>query len=176
MKMLEPFPEVMALGRQRLQQLCDEWCRTPQATELSVSKIDVPADCRQLDFTLALHAKNYDKGDTVIFPLDRILTFISERCLDETQRQAVASRLRELREKVGSPVYQRYAVNAQAYTMAFRCPSCSHLLLSEHRIFEGQQFLASGFDPCTCNRCGMTFTPQNSDFFPVIDPDYPRDI
>ena len=40
----EPFPEIAALGRDRLQQLCEEWCRQPQAKEFGIASVSVASN------------------------------------------------------------------------------------------------------------------------------------
>jgi hypothetical protein len=164
-EMLDPFPEIISLGQPRLQSLCDEWCREPQAAEFGVVGIVVAPDCRNLDFQVALSAANYDKGDDVHIPLDKVILYLIERAFPVGGNE-------ELRRKAGVKVFQRYKVAIQAYTMALRCPVCSQGILTQFRIFEGQAFRLREIGPVACPACGNAFTPSEGDFFPVPDPGF----
>ncbi len=166
----EPFPEIAALGRDRLQQLCDEWCRQPQAKEFGIVSIIVTPDGLSLEPVFQVHASNYTKGDELHFPFDRVVEFIIDHGCREADRSRLRDRLRQLRQKVGVGLFQRYKVNLDAYTMAFRCPLCSMVLVSQYRIFKGQEFRGT-FEPMTCPRCQHTFSISDRDFFPVLMPD-----
>jgi hypothetical protein len=165
----EPFPEIAALGRVRLQQLCDEWCRQPQAKEFGIVFVRVTAAGSGLEPVFEVHASNYARGDELHFPFDRVLEFIIEHGCHEADRSNLKDRLRQLRQKVGVAVFQRYKVNLDAYTMALRCPSCSMVLMSQYRIFKGQEF-GGTFEPMTCPGCQHKFPIIDRDFFPVLMP------
>ena len=169
---LEPFPEVRSLGRNRIQGLCDEWCNGPQAKEFGVSAIQVDGECLGLSPVFLVDAKGFDKGETLHFPFDRVLGFIIDQGCPEPQWAALKERLRALRQKVGPYLFQRYKVNRQAFTMALRCPACSHLLLTDIRVFEGQPVQWTGNEECTCPRCSVEFAVQPGQVFPVIDPGF----
>lgn len=173
---LEPFPEIRALGHTRLQELCNDWCQLPQAKEFGLASITVTPDCMNLQPAFLLPASTYDKGDTLHFPFDRITEFLVDRGIPESARDSLKDRLRKLRQKAGVTVFQRYKTNVQAYTMAVRCKACSHLLLTQYRIFKGQTFKLEWADPLVCSKCRAEFPVSEKDFFPVIDPDRPGTV
>ena len=135
----EPFPEIAALGRARLQQLCDEWCRQSRAKEFGVASISVSSNGLGLEPVFEVHASNYGRGDQLHFPFDRVVEFIIDHGCPEAARSDLKHRLRLFRQKVGVELFQRYKVNLDAYSMALRCPSCSLVLVSQCRIFKGQE-------------------------------------
>ncbi len=167
-EILEPFPEIRELGADRLRQICDEWCRGPVASEFGIVGINVSPDCTKLGPILQLSASNYNRGDQVHFPVDRIVNYIIDQTFPEAEGAILKARLSDLRKKAGPFVFQRFVVSIDAFNMATRCPSCSHGLISQHRIFRGQQFNVDPMDPIACPRCGSEFTPQSKDFFPVM--------
>ena len=126
----EPFPEIAALGRDRLQQLCDEWCCQPQAKEFGVASVGVASTGLSLEPVFEIYASNYAKGDQLHFPFDRVVEFIIDHGCRDAERSRLRDRLRQLRQKVGVELFQRYNVNLDAYTMAIRCPSCSMVLVT----------------------------------------------
>lgn len=168
---LEPFPEIVSLGRDVLQRLCNEWAAGMQAREFGVASVTVTPDCLNLQPAFLLHANNYGKGETLHFPFDLVLEFIIDNGINEGDRSRLKERLLELRRRAGVTVFQRYAVNIRGYTMALRCPDCSHLMLTQYRVFHGQEFKLDWADPVKCPRCSHTFPVSVEDFFPVIDPD-----
>lgn len=169
-KALEPFPEVRSLGCQRIQELCDDWCSSPQAKECGVSSIQVAADCSSLNPVFFVDAQNYDKGDSLHFPFDRLLEYIIENgCLEEIKKE-LNQRLRTLRSKVGPRIFQRYSVNRRGFTLALRCPNCTHLLLTNIRFFEGQAIPWTGREACTCPKCKTDIALRPDQLFPVINP------
>jgi hypothetical protein len=115
-----------------------------------------------------VHASNYAKGDQLHFPFDRVLEYIIDYGCRESDRGVLKNRLRQLRQRVGVELFQRYRVNLDAYTMALRWPACSLILVSQYWVFKGQQFTGI-FEPQTCPRCAHTFPISDRDFFPVID-------
>ncbi len=151
---LEPFPEIAALGRNRLQQLCDECCRQPEAKEFGVACVTVTPNGLSLEPVFQVHASNYARGDELHFPFDRVVEYLIDHGCRESDRSALKDRLRQLRRQAGVEPFQRYKVNLDAYTMALRCPACSLILVSQYRIFKGQQFTGT-FEPQTCPRCGF---------------------
>jgi hypothetical protein len=165
----EPFPEILAMGRDRVQQLCDEWCQGPQAKECGVAYVTVAPNGLSLMPTFEVYASNYAKGDELHFPHDRVVEFIIAHGCRPDEQDGLKNRLRMMRQKAGPRVFQRYKVSLEAYRMALKCPACSHGLLSQYRIFKGQEFDGT-FEPITCPRCRHTFPVTARDFFPVLNP------
>jgi hypothetical protein len=166
----ETFPEIVALGRGRIQQLCDEWCLEPRSAEFGVASIMVRPDCLGLLPTFEVHASNYGRGDSLHFPFDRVVEYIIDHGCHVADREGLKRRLRELRHELGVAPFQRYKVTLEAYTMALRCPACRLLLLTQYRIFKGQEFKLDWADPIACPRCGQMVPVGEGDFFPVVDP------
>jgi len=77
MDVLKCFPPLMALGRQRLQQLCDEWVKTPVAKEFSVIEMRVGYEATgfALNPRIDLYHAVQD-GEGVRFPMDDLLTYL----------------------------------------------------------------------------------------------------
>jgi hypothetical protein len=167
--MLEPFSEIRALGAARLREICDDWCRGPVASEFGVVRINVSSDCFRLDPVLQLSASDYDRGDEVHFPFDRVVGYIIDHGSPEAEKDILRVRLPELRKKCGPRVFKRYLVTLDSFRMATRCPSCSHGFLSQHRIFRGQPFDIDPIEPLACSRYDHMLTPLSSESFPVID-------
>jgi hypothetical protein len=144
----ELFPEIVALGRDRIQLFCDDWCRGPQAKECGVASIAVAENAASIAPTLEIYASNFSRGDDLHFPFDRVAEFIIDNSCDEQSRPALKDRLQDLRRKIGVKQFQRYKVNLDAHAMALRCPSCSLVMVTQHRIYEGQKF-GGKFEPMT---------------------------
>ena len=83
---LEPFPEIAALGRNRLQQLCDEWCRQPEAKEFGVACVTVTPNGLSLEPVFQVHASNYARGDELHFPFDRVVEYLIDHGCRESDR------------------------------------------------------------------------------------------
>lgn len=103
--MIADHPDIVALGQQRLQQLCNEWLKTPDAKECAIKSIKISPDCQvaiEIDISVAtLHNQMFT------FPADRVLNWIIDQSFtgDEVARlkQAVVDR----RRMMGPVKYQK---------------------------------------------------------------------
>ena len=170
------FPEVMALGHDRLQQFCDEWCKMPVAREFSVSRVLISEDCRCFDPNIRLDAANYDKGDIVHFPFDRLMEYVITRGFPANERQVLRDRLLLMRQSVGVELYQRFETTVDAYTLATCCPHCHRVILTQLRIFATEPLPLRETERVTCFNCNHEFVVREKDFFPVIDTEFRPDI
>lgn len=116
MEFLEPFPEVVALGRSRLQVLCDEWVETPIARECAIRGVVINEAATGFSDVQVLATHQVQDQEDFHFPADNLLRYIIEQTFHEPKASELKIRLMALRQKVGPIVFQRYRANLYPFS------------------------------------------------------------
>jgi hypothetical protein len=167
MEVFDDFPEIMAIGREALQGLCNEWLKTSIARQSRV--IDLGVGQRGSKLTIAnlqLEAPpGTQPGEHLHFPLDYLLNYLIERVAPPDQQERLKGLVELKRSRGGHAVYQRFVVSPRR-PLAVKCknPACCLVLRTNVMGYQGQPFL-SDIEPVICPRCGVTSTYEPEDFF-----------
>ncbi|MCK4871630.1 MAG: hypothetical protein KAS72_02785 [Phycisphaerales bacterium] len=170
---LEPYPELRAIGRGALQVLCQAWLKTPVAKECGVAAVEIREEGDTLTISVGFrltHAVS-DEEDC-FFPMDRLLQYLAEEGLGgEGEGADVLDRITRLRRKVGPDVFQRFtARTGPSVPLLLRCKNtaCGHLMMSQFRKRHSES-IQWGPHPVCCPRCKISFPYDQDDLFVMPD-------
>jgi hypothetical protein len=169
MGLLSDFPELQALGQNAVQELCDEWVRTPAARECSVERVMIGDEGNGLDMlNLVIRIEfapesgfQEPKEIEIPFPVDNLLTYLIEHAIP-IERQAELKNRVAVKRRNAPHVYRRYKT-AKPKRLYICCKSCRHILKTQYSLLP-QQKMGGTFDPFTCPDCGVEQPLAAEDF------------
>ena len=165
LRVFQMFPEIVALGRDALQRLCDEWLKTPQASAHGVTAVVVHDDLR-MDLGVQITSDAADKAE-FFFPMDDLLFFIVERGIQEaSKRQRTRARIIGGRQRGGPDVFQRFAIAGPRRTLFVKCknPDCRNTMDTGLRPPRRAKVSVKAFGG-RCPRCGQVCIYVTGDLF-----------
>ena len=136
MEVIEWFPDLKSIGRQRLQELADRWVLTPKPRECAVSHVTVSErDSKlQIDFGVKF-THNVKDGEDYHFPMDDLIVYLAEHGIrNGKKREKVIERIYAARAKSGPKVFQRFHVRpGPAFPLFLKCktPGCPMVLKTQ---------------------------------------------
>jgi hypothetical protein len=167
MEVFGDFPEIMAIGREALQGLCDEWLKTSIARQSRITGLAIGQRGSKLTISnLRMEAPpGIQPGETLHFPIDYLLNYLIERVAPPVKQGRLKGLVEMKRLRGGLATYQRFAVTPKR-PLAVRCknPGCGVVLGTNLVGYHGQPFLTD-IEPVVCPNCGVVSTYESNDFF-----------
>lgn len=166
---LNLFPELTAIGREKLQVYCDEWLRRPIAREFGIAQLFVDEQLMLAVYIDVNRAEFID--DNAFIPIDELLGYIiDQHFAGSDERSRLHADVREDRKRWGLLHREYEATIGRAGSLSLVCknPDCGATLNTSHRGIEGQTVTCPPL-PATCPICGQTHTYDGSDFKLKLD-------
>ena len=137
-EVFEAFPDIKALGKERLQALCDEWLGKPTAKEFAVAELFVMEEHGKLTMSFRVEVTHKLKDrEEYHFPMDSLLNYIADHGIEsEADREQVKADIVSKRQEVGSDVYQRFLTDLGPELAVFltcKNPSCQDLMMTQFK-------------------------------------------
>lgn len=112
-EILDSFPELVALGRDRLGELCERWLHTFEARAVAVDRIAVEdEDGRTVIEFQAVVRFDEPRDQRFWFPCDELIAYLIEEGIDPDHlRERLHARLRAGRERAGEQVYRLFSAS-----------------------------------------------------------------
>ncbi len=169
MPVLKVFPEIKALGKHRLQELCDAFRVTYVAREFAITKLNVQTidGDLSLDFMCEL-THTFKLDEEYYFPMDELLYFIADHGIeDEAKRESVKSRIQLARQKVGPDTYRRFTLKPGPKLPLFltcKNSTCQNLMQTQLTAYRCERVEMEYIEPIACPRCGQESQFTDKDF------------
>jgi hypothetical protein len=171
MDVFADFPDIMAIGRDALQERCNEWLKTSIARQSRVKVLAIGQEgARLIISNLGIEPPpDIQAGENLYFPLDYLLEYLIERVVP-ADRQARLKAILEMKRHNGGPaVYQRFAVTpTQPLGLKCKNPGCGAMLKTGLLGYAGEPFMRD-IEPVACPVCGMVSSYEPQDFFVIPD-------
>jgi len=168
LSILDTFPELTALGRDRVQELSNQWVLTPKAKEFAVTEVFIAAKGAKLVLGFSVTVSHdYSEGEDYFFPMDDLLGFIIKHGIaSEEQRGTLQTRLRQARLRGGRDVFQRFRIANVGPKLALflecKNPECKRPLRTQYRKHE-RDVIREWKATVDCPRCGKTYDYNQKD-------------
>ena len=160
------IPELQAMGVARLQALCDQWIRTPQAKEFAVEKVSVSVlNGEIVGGWLIRTDATYEAGEVVRFPADHLLLFLVEHGIESNQERACISERIRRGFAVYPKVLREYVIKPGSnLPLLLRCKKCGQIMKTDisKRPWEVVKPWNGSY---RCLACGGTADYTHKDFF-----------
>jgi hypothetical protein len=131
----------MAIGREALQGLCNEWLKTSIAKQSRVAELTIrPKGSKLTISNLRIEAHpDAQPGDHLHFPRDYLLNFLIERVVPLTEQQRLKDLVDTKRYRGGLPTCQRFVVGPKR-PLVMRCknPECGLVIPMNLVGYHGQ--------------------------------------
>ena len=164
----ELYPELKALGRERLLELCDAWISAPIAREAAVSMLLVGADgeVMTLDLGFTMTHQVHD-GEEFMFPMDALLHFIVDRAIDSpADREQLKRDI--ARDRARDPdTFRRFRLNLGPkllLNVVCKHPPCQSVIGTGLSAYKSQS-LSWGPAELACPVCGESARYDQTDLF-----------
>jgi hypothetical protein len=167
LEVFDDFPEIVAIGQEALQGLCDEWLKTSIARQSRIAKLTIGQKASKLVISnLRIEVPpDVQAGEYLLFPLDYLLNFLIDRVVPPAEQKQLKALVDTKRFRGGLPTYQRFVVGAKR-PLAVKCKNraCGEVLMTNLMGYRGQPFLTD-IEPVVCPKCGVASSYEQEDFF-----------
>jgi hypothetical protein len=163
------LPDVASIGREQLQDYCNEWLERPIACEFGISHLIVGSD---LMLTVNLDLGSVEVVDNRPFiPICELLDYIIDRHFhDPAKRHELHTQARNIRQRWGEVGYEYQAMAGRVGRLWLKCknPDCDVSIETLQEAVEGQRIHCP---PCraTCPVCGHTDMYDGNDLHLRLD-------
>jgi TIR domain len=165
------FPELTAIGREALQEHCNEWLKTSIARQSRTKEVAIAQVGPKLVIgNIAMEcAPDIQPGETLHFPLDYLLNYLIERIVPPDRQARLMAIVALKRFNAGPAAYQQFKV-APRMPLGVKCKNaeCGEVLLTQLKGYHGQPFITD-IEPVTCPKCGEISSFEAKDFFVLPD-------
>jgi hypothetical protein len=157
------LPDVASIGRDQLQDYCDQWLKRPIAREFGISHLIVGSN---LLLTVNLDLRRVEFVDNRTFvPIYELLDYIIEHHFtDPAKRRELHAEAHDFRKRWGEVGYQYEAMGGRVGNLWLKCknPNCDAPMETVQQAVEGQVIQCP---PCkvTCPVCAHTDWYDGSD-------------
>ena len=167
----DDFPEITAIGRDALQEHCNEWLKTSIARQSRINVLTIGQTGSKLiiaDVGIE-NPPDIQAGEILHFPLDYLLNYLIERIAPPDEQDRLKNLVAMKRFGGGPAVYQQFKVSPRK-PLGIKCknPECGALLKTQLMGYAGQP-LMSDIEPLICPRCGVSSSYEPRDFFVIPD-------
>ena len=167
------FPELTAIGREALQEHCNEWLKTSIARQSRIKVLTIGEKGPTLVISnVGMESPpDVQAGELLHFPLDYLLNFLIERIAPSSEQQRLKAIVAMKRFNAGPAAYQQFKVSPRR-SLGVKCknPECGTKLQTQLKGYAGQPFITD-IEPVICPRCGVSSSYEAKDFFEVSDGD-----
>jgi hypothetical protein len=157
------LPEVASIGREQLQEYCNQWLKRPIAREFGISHLILGSD---LMLTVNLDLRKVKVADERLFiPICELLDYVIEQHFDDHgRRHALHAEAHAIRKRWGEVGYQYEAMSGRVGNLWLKCksPDCDAAMETAQQAVEGQA-IHSPPSQVTCPVCGHTDWYDGSD-------------
>lgn len=171
MEVFDDFPEITAIGRDALQEHCNEWLKTSIARQSRINLLTIDRAGSKLVIADVgiLNPPDIQAGEILHFPLDYLLNYLIERIAPPDQQNRLKNLVAMKRFGGGPAVYQQFTV-APTKPLGIKCknPECGALLKTQLMGYAGQPHM-SDIEPVICPTCGVASSYEAGDFFIIPD-------
>jgi hypothetical protein len=161
--------ELTAIGREALQERCNEWLKTSIARQSRTKVLTIAqVGSKLVILNLAMECPpDIQGGEILFFPLDHLLNYLIEHIVPPDQQERLKAIVAMKRLNGGLTAYQQFAV-APKMPLGLKCknPGCGELLQTQLMGYHGQPFITD-IEPAICPKCGVTSSYEAKDFFVI---------
>ena len=163
MEVFDDFPEITAIGRDVLQEHCNEWLKTSIARQSRINLLTIDRAGSKLVIADVgiLNPPDIQAGEILHFPLDYLLNYLIERIAPPDQQNRLKNLVAMKRFGGGPAVYQQFKVSPRK-PLGIKCknPECGALLKTQLMGYAGQP-LMSDIEPLICPTVRRQLPPMN---------------
>jgi hypothetical protein len=164
---LRNYSEIVDLGKDCLQKLCNEWVCSPDAKEMAVSSIVIGDNNNPFSINPNfVFTHNVQEGEYLYFPVDNLLYYIVDRSGFSTEIiKNLKNRIEHARSRAPN-VYKRFKIRLGPKKDLFitcKNQNCKNIMMTQHKAYQCETVT---FEPSTvtCTKCGKIFEYYSADF------------